>query len=60
MGKLTDPTTVDLNKLKTDLVSPHPDYEEETLVIDTSDVSPDEAASLIIERFGLREIGEER
>ena len=60
MGKLTDPTTVDLNKLKTDLVSPHPDYEEETLVIDTSDVSPDEAASLMIERFDLREIGEEK
>jgi hypothetical protein len=58
MRKLTDPTTVDTSHLRHDLLSPLPEREHDTLVIDTSDTSPDEAATTIIEHFGLREIGE--
>ncbi|MBV9241640.1 MAG: AAA family ATPase [Acidobacteria bacterium] len=54
MRKLTDPASVDHNPLKMELTSPHPDFEQETLVIDTSDMSPDESAELILEHFGLR------
>ena len=59
MRKLTDPDTVDNNRLKKKLKSPHPDYEAETLVIDTSDIAPEESAAMIIERFGLNEIEKE-
>jgi len=60
MRKLTDPASVDRQRGEDLLFSVHPDFEDKTLVIDTSDISPDEAATVIIERFDLREIGEER
>jgi len=60
MRKLTDPASVDRQRGEDLLFSVHPDFAEDTLVIDTSDISPDEAATLIIKRFDLREIGEER
>ncbi len=56
MRKLTDPASVDRQRGEDLLFSVHPDFVDETLVIDTSDISPDEAASLIIERFGLRTV----
>ncbi len=56
MKKLTDPDSVDTSQQRNDLLSPHPDWESETLVIDTSDISPDVTATLIINRFGLKEI----
>ena len=56
MRKLTDAASVDRQRGEDLLFSVHPDFAGETLVIDTSDISPDEAASMIIERFVLREI----
>jgi cytidylate kinase len=60
MRKLTDPASVDRQRGENLLFSVHPDFAGETLVIDTSDISPDEAATRIIDHFGLREIGEKR
>lgn len=60
MRKLTDPDSIDRQRQDGLLFSIHPDYADSTLEIDTSDVSPDDAATRIIEHFGLREIGEER
>jgi cytidylate kinase len=57
--KLTDPASVDRQRRENALFSIHPDFEEETLVIDTSDISPDESASLIIETFGLPDLDKE-
>jgi len=57
--KLTDAASVDRQRRENALFSVHPDFEDETLVIDTSDISPDESASLIIERFGLHDLDEE-
>jgi len=57
--KLTDPASVDRQRRENALFSVHPDFAEETLVIDTSDISPDESASLIIERFGLHDLDKE-
>ena len=54
MRKLTDPDSVDTSQERNDLLSPLPG--RETLEIDTSDISPDEAASLIIKHFGLRDL----
>ena len=54
MRKLTDPDSVETSQQRNDLLSPLPG--RETLVIDTSDISPDEAATRIIEHFGLREL----
>jgi hypothetical protein len=60
MRKLTDPASVDRQRNQDLLFSVHPDFAGETLVIDTSDISPDDSATRIIEHFRLREIGEER
>lgn len=54
MRKLTDPGSVDTSQERNDLLSPLPG--RETLVIDTSDIPPAEAASRIIEHYGLRTI----
>lgn len=51
IGKLTDPDSVTRSREVHDLESPLPG--RETLVIDTSDISPAEAAVRIIEQFGL-------
>jgi hypothetical protein len=56
LKKLTDPDTVDTSHLRHDLLSPHPDFADKTLVIDSSDISPDEAATRIIEHFELETI----
>jgi len=53
MRKLTDPGSVDRQRTQDLLFSPHPEWADTTLMIDTSDISPDEAAQMIIERFGL-------
>jgi hypothetical protein len=53
LGKLTDPNSDDTAHLRVDVSSPLPGREKETLVIDTTNVSPEEASELIIERFGL-------
>jgi cytidylate kinase len=57
--KLTDPASVDRQRGENLLFSLHPDFADQTLMIDTSDISPDEAATLIIDKFGLREIDNE-
>ena len=57
--KLTDPASVDRQRHENVLFSVHPDFAEETLVIDTSDITPDEAAAMIIDRFDLIEINRE-
>ena len=54
MKKLTDPDSVDVSQQQNDLRSPLPG--RETLEIDTSDISADEAATLIINKFGLTEL----
>ena len=59
LRKLTDPGSVDGARERHDMESPHPDLVDQTLIIDTSDITPDEAASQIIERFGLRDITKE-
>jgi len=53
LRKLTDPTTVDKSHLRQDLLSPFPPRESETLVIDTTNTSPEESAELIVEHFQL-------
>ena len=50
IGKLTDPATVTKSKVP-DLESPLPG--RETLIIDTTDLSPAETAERIIQHFGL-------
>jgi len=57
--KLTDPNSVDRQRSEDLLFSVHPDFVKSTLVLDTSDISPDEAATAIIERFGLEELRDE-
>jgi len=57
IGKLTDPDSIDMSREKFDLFSPLPGWE--TLVIDTTEVSPAESAARIIEHYGLITIGEE-
>ena len=57
IGKLTDPDSIDMSREKIDLFSPLPGWE--TLVIDTTEVSPAESAARIIEHYGLITIGEE-
>jgi chloramphenicol 3-O-phosphotransferase len=58
MRKLTDPDSVDRTRQRFEMEQPHPDLENETLVIDTSDKSPAESAELIIQRFGLARIAD--
>lgn len=50
IGKLTDPESVDRPN-KPELNKPYP--ERETLIIDTTDLSPELAAQRIVEHFGL-------
>lgn len=52
LGKLTDPAAVEGWLRRYDLESPFPG--RETLLIDTTEIRPAEAASLIIQRFGLQ------
>lgn len=54
LEKLTNPDWVYRQRQEALLFSPHPDFADETLRIDTSDISPDDAAMLIIKRFDLR------
>lgn len=56
IGKLCDPDAVDRSLSKYDLRSPFPD--RESLVIDTTDVSPKAAAQTIIDHFALSTIAE--
>lgn len=56
LRKLTDPDSVDGTRERFDLESPHPDLEKETLVIDTSDISPEEAADRITKAFELKTV----
>lgn len=51
IGKLTDPESIEKSKERYDLFSPLPD--RETLIIDTTEVAPADAAVRIIERLGL-------
>ncbi|MGB7202832.1 MAG: AAA family ATPase [Pyrinomonadaceae bacterium] len=51
IGKLTDPDSIEMSREKFDLFSPLPG--RETLIIDTTDVAPDEAATRIIEHYKL-------
>jgi AAA domain len=60
LKKLTDPSAVGRPHDKFDLGSAHPDLEDVTLFIDNSDLSPEEAASLIISRFGLETAAESK
>jgi cytidylate kinase len=53
LRKLTDPDSIDRQRQQDLLFSPHPDWAAETLVLDTSDISPDEAASRIIDHYKL-------
>lgn len=57
--KLTDPASVDRQRREDQLFSLHPDHADTTLILDTSDINPDEAATAIIERFGLEELRDE-
>ena len=51
IGKLTDPDSIDMSRDKFDLFSPLPG--RETLIIDTTHVAPDKAASQIIGHYKL-------
>lgn len=59
LRKLTDPDSVERQRHEDLLFSPHPDWSDKTLSIDTSDISPDGAASRIIEHYGLRDLTKE-
>ncbi len=51
IGKLTDPESIEASNEPYDLFSPLPG--RETLIIDTTQIEPAEAAGRIIKRFGL-------
>lgn len=51
IGKLTDPDSIEMLREECDLFSPLPG--RETLIIETTDVAPDEAATRIIEYYKL-------
>ena len=55
LRKLTDPDSVDRTRQRFDLESPHPDLEAETLIIDTSDITPERSVETIVRHFGLKE-----
>ncbi len=55
IGKLTDPDSIDGSLKRYDLRSRYPG--RESLVIDTTDLEPCEAATQIIEHFGLQPVG---
>ena len=52
IGKLTDPESIDRPGKKIELSTPFPG--RDTLIIDTTDTSPDKAARQIIEHYGLQ------
>jgi len=54
IGKLTDPDSIDMPREEFDLFSPLPG--RETLTIDTTSISPDEAASRIIKHYNLEKM----
>ena len=54
IGKLTDPDTVDTQHERYDLLSPLPG--RATLIIDTTETSPEVVAGQIIEHYGLLEL----
>ena len=53
LRKLTDPTGVDTSHLRHDLLSPFTARETKTLIIDTTDLTPDRAARRIVDHFNL-------
>jgi len=56
MKKLTDADSVDTSQQRNDLLSTLPG--RETLVIDNTDMSPDQVAEEIIKNFGIRQLPE--
>jgi len=56
MRKLTDADSVDTSQQRNDLLSPLPGTE--TLIIDNTDLSADEAAQRIVEHFSLGQVGD--
>ena len=60
LGKLTDPSGVDTTHLRHDLVSPLTGRDQETLSINTTNLSPDAAARNIIDHFNLKRFEETR
>lgn len=56
IGKLSSPEAVDRSLSKYELRSPFPD--RESLIIDTTDLSPETAAQEIIDHFALAVTGE--
>ena len=56
IGKLTDPDSIENSRERYDLLSPLPG--RETLLIDSGSVSPRDAATQIIEHYGLITKGE--
>ena len=53
LRKLIDPASVDRQRDENLLFFPHPDWADRTLILDTSSISPQTAATMIIERFML-------
>jgi broad-specificity NMP kinase len=53
IGKLADPESVDRSLVRYDLLSPLPG--RETLILETTNIQPEETARLIIEHFGLQQ-----
>ena len=56
MRKLTDADSVETSQQRNDLLSPLPG--RETLLIDNTDMSPDQVAEQIIKNFGLKQLRE--
>jgi hypothetical protein len=54
LRKLADPDSVDTTRERNDLFSPFPG--RETLIIENTDLTADQAADRIIKEFGLKEI----
>lgn len=52
IGKLTSPESVDGSLARYDLRSPYPG--RDSLVIDTTDIEPEDAATLIVQQFRLQ------
>lgn len=53
IGKLANAESVDRSLVRYDLLSPLP--ERETLILDTTDIQPEQTAKLIIDHFGLQQ-----
>lgn len=56
IGKLTNPNSVDASLKRYDLLSTLPG--RETLIVDTTNIPPEAAATLIIEHFALKQGGQ--